>query len=112
MLETLSAVIGQIMPGAIDRYRFTATKGQRLVAIANARELIPYISDAVPGWFQAAINLIAKQCQPASPLLDFAPECLSLLLSRLKQGAEQGGLARPAVAKKQHLRLSRIRWRR
>ena len=55
---TLPVVInGQIMPGAIDRYRFTATKGQRLVAIANARELIPYISDAVPGWFQATLAL-------------------------------------------------------
>jgi hypothetical protein len=50
-------VNGQIMPGAIDRYRFTATKGQHLVAIANARELIPYISDAVPGWFQATLAL-------------------------------------------------------
>jgi hypothetical protein len=48
---------GQIMPGAIDRYRFSATRGQRLVAIANARELIPYISDAVPGWFQATLTL-------------------------------------------------------
>ena len=48
---------GQIMPGAIDRYRFTAAKGQHLVAIANARELIPYISDAVPGWFQATLAL-------------------------------------------------------
>jgi len=48
---------GQIMPGAIDRYRFTAKRGQRIVAIANARELIPYISDAVPGWFQATLAL-------------------------------------------------------
>jgi hypothetical protein len=55
---TLPTVVnGQIMPGAIDRYRFSATKGQHLVAIANARELIPYISDAVPGWFQAALAL-------------------------------------------------------
>jgi hypothetical protein len=50
-------VNGQIMPGAVDRYRFTATKGQRLVAAASARELIPYISDAVPGWFQATLAL-------------------------------------------------------
>jgi hypothetical protein len=55
---TLPIVVnGQIMPGAIDRYKFTATKGQHLVAIANARELIPYISDAVPGWFQATLAL-------------------------------------------------------
>jgi hypothetical protein len=55
---TLPVVInGQIMPGAVDRYRFAATKGQRLVVEACARELIPYISDAVPGWFQAALAL-------------------------------------------------------
>jgi hypothetical protein len=48
---------GQIMPGGADRYRFDAAKGQRIVIAAKARELIPYISDAVPGWFQAAISL-------------------------------------------------------
>ncbi|MBI4877337.1 MAG: hypothetical protein HY822_22145, partial [Acidobacteria bacterium] len=47
---TLPATInGQIMPGGVDRYRFPAVKGQRLVVAAAARELIPYISDAVPG---------------------------------------------------------------
>lgn len=50
-------VNGQILPGGADRYRFQASKGQRLVISAGARELIPYISDAVPGWFQAALTL-------------------------------------------------------
>ena len=55
---TLPAVLnGQIMPGGVDRYRFTAQKGQRLVIAASARQLIPYISDAVPGWFQAELTL-------------------------------------------------------
>ena len=55
---TLPAVInGQILAGGVDRYRFHATQGQRLVVIASARELIPYISDAVPGWFQATVSL-------------------------------------------------------
>ncbi len=55
---TLPAVVnGQIMPGGVDRYRFSARKGQRLVIAAAAQELIPYISDAVPGWFQAALAL-------------------------------------------------------
>lgn len=48
---------GQILPGAIHRYRFPARKGQRLVAIARARELVPYIPDAVPGWFEAVLTL-------------------------------------------------------
>ncbi|MCX6910651.1 MAG: PPC domain-containing protein [Verrucomicrobia bacterium] len=55
---TLPAIVnGQIMAGGVDRYRFRATKGQRLVVSAAARELIPYISDAVPGWFQASLAL-------------------------------------------------------
>ncbi|MBI5687047.1 MAG: PPC domain-containing protein [Verrucomicrobia bacterium] len=55
---TLPAIVnGQIMAGGVDRYRFRAAKGQRLVAAAAARELIPYISDAVPGWFQATLAL-------------------------------------------------------
>ena len=55
---TLPAVVnGQILPGSVDRYRFQARKGQRLVVAASARELIPYLPDAVPGWFQAALTL-------------------------------------------------------
>ncbi|MFA5192763.1 MAG: hypothetical protein WC740_18800 [Verrucomicrobiia bacterium] len=55
---TLPAVVnGRLMPGDVDRFRFTATKGQSLVVSASARQLIPYISDAVPGWFQATLAL-------------------------------------------------------
>ncbi|MGD0016873.1 MAG: peptidase, partial [Verrucomicrobiia bacterium] len=58
MSITLPAVVnGQIMPGGVDRFRFSANKGQQLVAIVNARELIPYLADAVPGWFQATLAL-------------------------------------------------------
>ncbi len=48
---------GQIMPGGADRYRFAARKGQQLVAAVAARKLIPYLADAVPGWFQPALTL-------------------------------------------------------
>ncbi|MFQ5473874.1 MAG: PPC domain-containing protein, partial [Dehalococcoidia bacterium] len=48
---------GQIASGEVNRYRFEASKGQRLVVSVNARELIPYIADAVPGWFQPVLAL-------------------------------------------------------
>ncbi|MCP4642943.1 MAG: hypothetical protein GY851_21030 [bacterium] len=48
---------GQIMPGDVDRFRFRADKGQKLVVNAQARSLIPYMADAVPGWFQATVAL-------------------------------------------------------
>ena len=55
---TLPAILnGQVAPGAAHRYRFHARRGQRLVIAAAARELMPYISDAVPGWFQATLTL-------------------------------------------------------
>lgn len=56
---TLPAILnGQILPGDVDRYRFHARKGQHLVIEVGARRLIPYLSDAVPGWFQAAVTLL------------------------------------------------------
>jgi hypothetical protein len=48
---------GQVAPGEVNRYRFQASKGQRLVISARARELVPYVADAVPGWFQAVLRL-------------------------------------------------------
>ena len=55
---TLPAMLnGQILPGDVDRYRFRAKKGCQLVVDVRARKLIPYLSDAVPGWFQATVAL-------------------------------------------------------
>ena len=56
-----SVINGQIMPGEVDRYRLRARKGQHLVIAAAARELIPYLADAVPGWFQATLTIYDAQ---------------------------------------------------
>jgi hypothetical protein len=50
-------VNGQILPGEIDRYKFTARAGQQLTLVTQARALLPYLADAVPGWFQATLAL-------------------------------------------------------
>jgi hypothetical protein len=50
-------VNGQIASGSVDRYRFSAKRGQRLVIQVQARELVPYMADAVPGWFQPVVAL-------------------------------------------------------
>ena len=50
-------VNGQVAPGEVNRYRFQVTKGQRLVISAKARDLVPYVADGVPGWFQAVLKL-------------------------------------------------------
>lgn len=48
---------GQIAQGSVDRYSFEAKKGQKLVVLVKARELVPYMADAVPGWFQPVLVL-------------------------------------------------------
>jgi len=48
---------GQIKAGDIDRFRFHASEGQDLVIATCARHLIPFLADAVPGWFQATLAL-------------------------------------------------------
>jgi len=48
---------GQIMPGDVDRFTFRAKKGQQLVIETSARRLVPFLADAVPGWFQATLAL-------------------------------------------------------
>lgn len=56
-IEVPSIVNGQVFSGEMHKYRFNAKKGQQIVISARARELVPYIADAVPGWFQAVLAL-------------------------------------------------------
>ncbi len=49
---------GQVMPGDEDRFSFAAEAGQKLVIDVQARALVPFLADAVPGWFQAVVTLL------------------------------------------------------
>lgn len=57
LIKLPCTVNGQIYSGTVARFRFAARKGQRLVISVQARVLIPYMADAVPGWFQAVLAL-------------------------------------------------------
>lgn len=59
VLDLPALLNGQIMPGEVDRFRLRARRGQQLVVRVQARALIPYLADAVPGWFQATVALYA-----------------------------------------------------
>ena len=48
---------GQIFPGDRDRFAIRAKAGQKLLMQVHARRLIPYLADAVPGWFQAVLTV-------------------------------------------------------
>ncbi len=50
-------VNGQLSSAEMDQYRFRARKGQQLVISVLARQLIPFIADAVPGWCQPVLSL-------------------------------------------------------
>jgi hypothetical protein len=52
-----TVINGQILPGEEDEFRFTGRRGQQLVAAVSAQSLMPYLADAVPGWFQPVLTL-------------------------------------------------------
>ncbi|MGN0846206.1 MAG: hypothetical protein ACI4RA_02335 [Kiritimatiellia bacterium] len=48
---------GQIWPGETDSYTLRLEEGQQLVCSVIARELFPYLGDAVPGFFNPVLRL-------------------------------------------------------
>lgn len=72
---------GQIMPGDVDRFRLNFEAGEQVYFEVLARRLIPYIADAVPGWFQATLSVLDPDGQELAfvddyrgnpdPILDF-----------------------------------------
>jgi len=59
---TLPVIVnGQILPGGLDHFSFHAARGAHLVIAAQGRDLIPYLADAVPGWFQPALSLVDEK---------------------------------------------------
>lgn len=48
---------GQILPGETDVFRLELKGGARLMCLTTARELTPYLGDAVPGFFNPVLRL-------------------------------------------------------
>ena len=58
-VTTLPSVLcGYVAPGGVDYFRFEGHKGETMVASVKGRQLVPYIADAVPGWFQPVIKIV------------------------------------------------------
>jgi len=83
---TLSGVVldGQIMPGETDVFRLRLSGGRRYSVKVTARELQPYVGDAVPGFFNPVVTIkdqsgrvVATADDEArfrpDPLFDFKP---------------------------------------
>uniref|UniRef100_Q020D2 Peptidase domain protein n=1 Tax=Solibacter usitatus (strain Ellin6076) TaxID=234267 RepID=Q020D2_SOLUE len=60
-LPALPLVVdGQILDNDRDYFRFTAKAGETLVFSVQARSLLPFIADAVPGWFDPQLTVYDK----------------------------------------------------
>jgi len=76
---------GQIMPGEIDVFAFKATKGMQLVAEVKGRILVPYIADAVPGWFQAVVRLVNSKGKEIAFNDDYRNAVDPVLISKIPE---------------------------
>ena len=81
-------VNGQIMPGDVDRFRFRAKQGQKLVIQAYARRLVPFLADAVPGWFQATVALYDSDGEEAAFADDYRFDPDPVLLWQVPKSGE------------------------
>lgn len=61
-VNSLPAVLcGYVTPGGVDYFNFEGEKGQTIVATVKARQMVPYIADAVPGWFQPVLKIVDSE---------------------------------------------------
>ncbi|KPK50080.1 MAG: hypothetical protein AMK72_03035 [Planctomycetes bacterium SM23_25] len=88
---------GQIMPGDVDRFVFRAREGQKIVIEASARRLVPYLADAVPGWFQATLALYDADGQEVAFADDYRFNPDPVLFYRIPKDGEYELEIRDAV---------------
>jgi len=79
---------GQIMPGDIDCFRFYAERGDDLVFRVQARALVPYLADAVPGWFQAVLTLYDANGKEIAYIDDFRFDPDPVLICQVPENGE------------------------
>lgn len=79
---------GQILPGDIDCFRFYAERGDDLVFRAQARALVPYLADAVPGWFQAVLTLYDSTGKEIAYVDDFRFDPDPVLICQVPENGE------------------------
>jgi len=72
---------GQIFPGEVDHYAFQARRGAHLVVAVQARDLIPYLADAVPARKSPTPRII-----DSTLILFFATRCRRTALTCWKSG--------------------------
>lgn len=62
---------GQILENDRDYFRFRAKAGQTLVLAVRAKVIVPYMADAVPGWFDPCLTIWDSQGRETAYADDF-----------------------------------------
>ena len=62
---------GQVWPGETDSYFLRLEEGQNLVCALTGRELLPYLGDAVPGFFNPELRLFDSRGKQVAEADDF-----------------------------------------
>lgn len=71
ILEIPVTINGRVLPGKVNRFTLKMYKGQNIVILAQARKLLPYLADGVPGWFQAVVCLYDENWKELAYVDDF-----------------------------------------
>ena len=79
---------GRVLPGEVDEFTFHAKQGDRVVVALAARKLVPYLADAVPGWFQAVISLHDSKDQELAYADDFRFDPDPVIFCKIPQDGE------------------------
>lgn len=83
-VESTPAVLcGYVTPGGVDYFKFAGNQGDSLVISVKARQLVPYIADAVPGWFQPVIKLMDARGKEVAYSDDYLHNVDPLIITRL-----------------------------
>jgi len=89
VLESIPVLVnGQSFQADRDVFRFKATAGQTLVIDVDGQKILPYIPDAVPGWFQPAITLRDAQGKKLAYCDDFRHHPDPLLIYKVEKDGE------------------------
>ena len=88
-LASLPAVIcGQVTPGGVDYFRFSGKKGEKIVASVKGRTLVPYIADAVPGWFQPVVKIVDNRGREIAYSDDYHHNVDPVIITELPKDGE------------------------
>ena len=89
LVPSLPATLnGQVMRSDVDRFRFVARKGQTLVARAKGRLFVPYLADAVPGWFQPVMRIYDSRMKEVAYNDDYRYEVDPVIFFKVPEDGE------------------------